>query len=354
MLLLTLAVVAGTAAFFLVKRSNPAVRHQGRDAWEWAARLESPTQQARDEATAALHAMGTNAIPLLRRRLLEQEPLWNQARLWIGERLPGKMGSAFTRDLKLTAASVRSIAANGLKALGTNAAPAAPELMRALHDSDRQVVWRAAVALGQTGEAGVLGLIALLDDSNPDIRHAATYALGEIGPPALAAVPALVKRVGEKNESLRSSALHTLSRIGPIAGPAILRMIQEDRGETRRSAARALVAVHPRGQLTLPVLVEMAHDPEATSRAAAIEALTGLHITHGDAMTVYVGGLNDTNPAVRLAAAKALGQAAPKAGHAVMSLEGLRETDPDEAVRIAAGVALDRIAALKSPRTNGP
>jgi HEAT repeat protein len=355
-LLLTLLGVAGAAALFFFTHPEPPAQHNGRDAYEWATRLTwPPDPKSKDEATTALRALGTNALPLLRQRLAEREPFPRKVRVWLGERLPGQMGRAFTKNLKpVSYASIRSTAAQGLKVLGTNAAPAVPDLIRAMRDTDREVMWSAATALGETGGVGALALIPLLNDPDYNVRHATAYALGQIGPPALAAAPSLVQRLGEKNESIRSSSYYSLNRIGAVAGPAVLKLVREGHGEDRRNAAKALVAVHPRGQLTLPVLLELARDTDAASRAVAIESLMGLRITHPDAMSVYVAGLADTNAAVRLAAANALAQAVHKASNATNALAALKKNDPEEAVRFAAAVALEKIAAFHTPQTNSP
>lgn len=356
-LLLTLLVAAGVAVLIFFAIPTPPAVHDGRNAYEWATRLAwPPDQQSRDEATAALRALGTNALPLLRHRLAQREPFLRTARVWLAARLPGQMGRVLTKNLKpISYAAIRTTAANGLKVLGTNAAPAVPDLIRAMHGPDREVMWSAATALGETGGTGALALIPLLRDPDYNVRHATAYALGQIGgSPALAAVPALVQCVGEKNESIRSSSLYSLSRIGAVAGPTVSKLVQESHGQDRRNAARALAVVRPSALLALPVLVRMANDPDAASRAVAIESLMALRITHTNAMAVYVAGLADTNPTVRLAAANALAEAAHKSSNATPTLAALKDNDPDEAVRLAAGAALERIAAFPKPQPIAP
>jgi HEAT repeat protein len=100
--------------------------------------------------------------------------------------------------------------------------------------------------------------------------------------------------------------------------------------------------------------LELARDTDAASRAVAIESLMGLRITHPDAMSVYVAGLADTNAAVRLAAANALAQAVHKASNATNALAALKKNDPEEAVRFAAAVALEKIAVFHRPQTIAP
>lgn len=353
--LLILALLAGVAACLGFLTLKPAARYQDRNAYEWAARLEWPPEpKSRAEAAAALRAMGAAAVPLLQRRLVEPEPVFRQARRWLAANLPGNLGSLFNRNLDpVNHVSIRCAAALGLKELGTNAAPAVPELIRALQGPDRQVMWYAATALGETGGAAVLDLIRLLDNPDANVRHAAAYALGQIGPAALAATPTLVARLSDTSAGVRDSSLFSLSRIGSVAGPGVLNMVLTTQGEERRRALKALAAVRPRRELSLPVLVSLASDPDPTNRVAAIETMRVLNLLHTNAMKVYFTGLVDTNAAVRLAAAKALEPVAQKSASAAPTLVALKQFDPDAAVRAAASVVLEKIAALgTSPVTS--
>lgn len=349
--LLILALVAGVAAvLFFVTLKAPA-HYQGRNAYEWAARLDwPPDPKSRAEAAAALRAMGADAVPLLQQRLVEPEPVFRQARRWLGANLPGNFGSLFTKNLDpVNHVSIRCAAALGLKELGTNAAPAVPELIRAMQSPDRQVMWYAATAIGETGGAAVLDLIRLLDEPDANVRHAAAYALGQIGPAALAATPALVARLSDTSAGVRDSSLFSLSRIGSVAGPAVLNMVLTTQGEERRRAVTALASVRPRRELSLPVLVSLAGDSDPTNRVAAIEAMRVLNLMHTNAMNVYFTGLADPNAAVRLAAAKALEPVAQKSASVAPTLASLKQFDPDAAVRAAASVVLEKIAALNTP-----
>ena len=353
--LIWLALLLVGALVAIVWRGRPVkpVDYRGKNAWQWAFQAQSPIPGFREEARAALQAMGSNAVPLLLEKFQAKESLSYRTRSWLGTNLPASVGSRFTRGLKPTLVnSDRSIAAYAFTAVGTNAAAAVPAFLTAMHDPELQILWDSASALVAIGEPAVPGLIPLLDDPNFRVRHAAAFALGQIGPPALAAVPALLRRLTDRVPEVRASTLYTLSRIGPRAGPAVLKVVQESRGEIRCAAAKALVAVHPRGQLSLPVLVEMARDRDAPARAAAIEALALLRMAHTNAMAVYVAGLDDADAGVRLAATKALGEVAWKSNAAAPALTALQEKDADEAVRIAAAQSLEKIAeanAQKSP-----
>lgn len=333
-------------AAVLISRPENPVAYQGKDVWQWTVQLNSLSQPQRDEAAAALRQLGSGAVPELLKKLWAEESIPRKVRQWLATWLPARAGHALTKDLqRISFPNIHSMAANGLRALGTNANAAVPALVEVMCGSDLQLTWDAAAALVATREPAVPGLIPLLEEKKSHVRHAAAYALGEIGPPAVTAVPALIRRLSDENPNVRASTLYTLSRIGPIAGPMVLKMVGENRGEERRTAAMALAALQPRQLLALPALVDMSHDSDPESRRAAIEAMTLLHLTHHDAISVYLNGLNDAYSLVRLAATHALGNLSAKGLTALPALTALQQNDADEAVRKAARAACEKIAA---------
>lgn len=339
----------------LIGRPESPVIYQGKDVWQWTVQLNSPSQPQRDEAAAALRQLGPVAVPELLKKLRAGESIPRKVRLWLASWLPARAGRALTKDLqRISFVSIRSMAASGLRALGTNANAAVPALLKAMRGSDLQLTWDAATAVGAIGESAMPGLIPLLEDKNSRVRHAAAYALGEIGPPAAPAVPALIRRLGDEDPNVRASTLSTLGRIGPIAGPMVLKMVEENRGEARRAAAMALAALQPRKQLALPALVGMSHDSDPESRRAAIEAMASLHVAQPEAISVYLNGLNDADSRVRLAAARALGEFPSKSQTALPALTAVQQNDTNEAVRKAAGEACEKIAALATNATLKP
>ena len=61
----------------------------------------------------------------------------------------------------------------------------------------------------------------LVNDPDPDVRQAAAFALGEIGPDAAEAVPALTKALGDRDDAVRKSFIEALGSLGPEAKPAV-------------------------------------------------------------------------------------------------------------------------------------
>jgi HEAT repeat protein len=101
----------------------------------------------------------------------------------------GKTLSEWVADLNNgTAPQTRNAAAYEISGMGPAAAPAVPALIKAL------------------------------DDPEPTVRFPVLVALGEIGPPAKAAVPKLKQMMDEEiNDEIAAAARRALKRIEPEA-----------------------------------------------------------------------------------------------------------------------------------------
>jgi HEAT repeat protein len=137
---------------------------------------------------------------------------------------------ALTAALSAEEASTREKAAKTLGAIGEVAIEAAPALAKVLRDSHTEVRLAAAKALwniSKAADAVVPVLAALLTGkwpSNPEASEArrrflqtVIEALSRIGPPAKAAIPALLAMSKDDNRLIRESALRTLKEIDPAA-----------------------------------------------------------------------------------------------------------------------------------------
>jgi len=90
---------------------------------------------------------------------------------------------------------------------------------------------------------GALGLSDALKSPQPLVRQNAALALGEVGPEAKAAVPALAEALRDPEWVVRRQAAVALGRLGPDARPAV------------------------------PALQRLTHDANSLVRKAAVEAL---------------------------------------------------------------------------------
>ncbi len=108
---------------------------------------------------------------------------------------------------------MRCCAAEALGQIGPGAKAAVPALEEALKDEHAR--FYAAEALAKLGlpDKALPVLIALLEHESPSFRKAAAKTLGEIGPPAKAAVPALREALKDKTHYVRKAAAAALKKI---------------------------------------------------------------------------------------------------------------------------------------------
>lgn len=87
----------------------------------------------------------------------------------------------------------------------------------ALQSQDAVTKHDAVIALGEMGPAAAMAVPALmktLSDTNDDIRVAAAEALGKIGPAARAALPALEKALKDPDDRVQEAARQAINKIG--------------------------------------------------------------------------------------------------------------------------------------------
>jgi HEAT repeat protein len=105
----------------------------------------------------------------------------------------------------------------------------------------------------------------------------ATAALGDIGPEAKAAIPALIKALGDQDVHVRILAANTLGDIGSEANeavPALIKAPGDPEVLVRRHTAGALSRIGPEAKEALPELERLAEkDPDQSVRQSASEAL---------------------------------------------------------------------------------
>jgi HEAT repeat protein len=164
---------------------------------------------------------------------------------------------------------VRAKAADGLAEAGAGARQAIPLLLVALKDANAKVRRRAAAALGSIrsdAKTVIPALVAALNDmtSSDDPREgsaadSAIIALGDFGPAARDAVPALMDLVRSRKETgTRCLGLASLGRIKSDLRrvvPFLLQVLEDDKEVLlRASAAYALGDIGPDAKVVLPAL----------------------------------------------------------------------------------------------------
>jgi len=261
-------------------------------------------------------------------------------------------------------------------AFGAAGAPAIPALIQALGDSDRDVRWVAAKALGKLGDPQAIPALSVWAHAGEDAARDALQTLGHpmldlpqavaqvaaqgawgvliraltctqvrevvvgLGAPA---VPALIQALGDSDSAVRRAAAEALGAIGDLqAVPALIQALGDWRSENVRCAAAEALGKLGDPQ-AVPAFIKALGDSDRAVRRAAAEALVKIGTP---AVPAFIKALGDSDRAVRRAAAEALGAIGdPQAVPALIQALG----DRGENVRRAAGEALVRIGAPAVP-----
>jgi len=210
------------------------------------------------------------------------------------------------------------------------------DLLRSLlRDPTWDVRSAAAAALGKVRDAATTeALMAALQDQNVDVRAAVAGALGQAGDPR--AIGSLVLALKDADANVRKMAAGALTQIDSHWGasegaravaPQLRSALTSSDWFVRRAAA---VALEQMGELK-------AKEPDA-----ATEIATPARRRQQSVVNVFEEMLRDADADLRLAAAESLGRIGDL--HARSALMTAM-TDADEAVRLAAGHALEQLHA---------
>jgi uncharacterized protein (TIGR03067 family) len=230
---------------------------------------------------------------------------------------------------------------------------AVPQLTAALKDKDWQVRRDAAAALGESGPAAtaaVPALVAALKDIKP-VWDAAVAALGQIGPSAREAIPALRAEQKRPFWWVRASATVALAKIVPTPREAVdilLAALKDPEPQVRSAAVGAIRELGSRGRDAVPVLLDALSHPNKDVRVGLALALARIGSDTRD-LDLLGTAMQVPDEAVLRVVVDALGEMGSAAAPAVPLLaEGLKAPNAD--VRLRAVTALGKIGAA-SPET---
>jgi FOG: HEAT repeat len=203
------------------------------------------------EASDAIRAIGTNALPVLVSWVESQVPAWRYKLARPFSQFPGFVyRDSLVNFLVNGKAQVRSFnSVFAFQVLGTNASAAIPELSRFVTDArnhERQVAAHALAYIG--GREALPPLLAALEDKTvPDLQRAgiagAIPYLNYRGPELTNAVPVMIACLGETNPfvpSLAATALGTFLVQPEQCVPALTKAVASPDYRVRRNAIRAL------------------------------------------------------------------------------------------------------------------
>jgi HEAT repeat protein len=191
-----------------------------------------------------------------------------------------------------------------------------PHLLHNMKLAGRWRCWRIAQHLARIGqvpegaEAVVPGLVDLLDYSVHDVRMAAIWTLGAIGPtlntpePRTAAVNGLLGVLCDSKNVICQQTIWALRAISDVrAVPGLLESLRHPNSFIWQAAAEALGQM---GDVPRPALLALLDDEQPHLRKAAAQALGWMG--HPDAVPHLVKCLSDPDQGVRRRARWALEQ----------------------------------------------
>lgn len=182
-----------------------------------------------------------------------------------------------------------------------------------------------------------------------DRRENAAFLLGEIGPDAEAAIPALMTVLNDPTEGWRiiANTRGALLAMGEkLAGqvPQFIAYLESDDSRTRQLGAVLLASTGPKARSAVPALLRLAESQDYWASLDVARALWNIAQQTNVAVRVYTNCLQSTNSTHRQLALIYLRQMGPAAKEAAPRVE-LMLRDPDSVVRTEAEKTLNAIDA---------
>ncbi|OAI54675.1 hypothetical protein AYO44_14495 [Planctomycetaceae bacterium SCGC AG-212-F19] len=185
--------------------------------------------------------------------------------------------------------------------------------------------------------------LRFLGDTRKHVQTFALEGLAEIGPEAIAAIPALTAVLRGKHADLREPAAVLLARLGAPAVPPLLAALQAPDEGVRRAAAVGLGQMGPAARPALAALQQTLGDASAGVRVKAAGAVWAVAQDAGAAVPALIAVLKSESTAaawqVRHEATADLVKIGAPARAALQAIKD----DPSENVRRAARNALRQI-----------
>ena len=216
---------------------------------------------------------------------------------------------------------VRWHAARVLASIGSAADGAIPELVELLADAEPRVRWHAAHALGKipaAGESAVEPLIKAISDKDPHVRRAAVVALRTLKPDPSKTLPLLIELLNTSEPEVVAQVLDTLAESGDKAVPFLQKALEDDKG--RYWACLVIGEIGPPAKAAVPGLTKATTDKAPEVRMQALHALASIGPDSAPAINEMVKALDDPIQPVRVAAAFALGSLGPAGKEALPAL----------------------------------
>jgi len=243
-----------------------------------------------------------------------------------------------------------------LSEIGADAADATPELVSLLSHENAEYRAQAVMTLGDIGPAAKAAVPAIVNSLETDewsaVRYASAYSLGRIGDKS--ADPA-IRAAGRGADFFQSVTCGwALAKLNPdneqIQQAAIKLFViglGKDDPNIRRASARALFELKASGEDVAPKLIAALDDADPEVVGNVLNTIVSFEPTIVDQL---LDGLKDED--LRLYVVRVVYRFGPDAKNAVPALiEALETDDDDNEFRAAAQFALGRIGPASAPAT---
>jgi HEAT repeat protein len=231
---------------------------------------------------------------------------------------------------------VRLRAVRALKKFDPDARTTLPALRAGLGEMEGAVAEEAADVLSRLGSEGVPSLAEALPRADERIARLIMQYLGEMGPEARAAIPALLRMLKHTHRWCRyeaASALVNIDRkLGAQKATPVLAALAVPSGDEifdedlRVRALQMLRELGSGGKAAVPSLTALLQDEEVDGRwhRRAAETLGCLELNTPEALAALRKATQDRDTGLRVAAAQALGRLGHRREAVALLLEALQ------------------------------
>ena len=247
--------------------------YQGKPLSKWLRGFEYENLNPSEEARTALRAMGEPAVARLIAILETNDSALKRKFIDYARRRPGVHNRVIAPRHIIPENVYHAQAATALGEIGPAAHPAIPALMKASTNNYYLVAARAKAALMKIRQEPVTALVLLLEDPRSTRWAEAVLTVKYLGANGQAAVPLLVKALHDTNDVVRSSA----------------------------AAALGGIACNP--EIAVPALIDCLSDKSPDMRRDALDALCKFRTAKEQIVPVLLPRLQDPDLNVWLGAA---------------------------------------------------
>ncbi len=354
------------AGVLWVTLRNPEPQYEGRPLSYWVLR-DNQFRKANAEklrVEAAIRHIGTNGLPFLLKWIQYEQPAWRTKAIYLALRVTTREFANRFRDRRSETLAANSV--NALGALGEQATPIYPELLRLLAGPPApNKARRIALVLVARGTNALPVLISAMDDpARSPNRSYVLWAIRVIHPPpdlAATAVPGLLRCLSETNcsdaeafsrtnlphlASLSATMLGELQTVPDVVVPALIACLRSPDSELRWAAAYALGNFGTNAAAALPALIDCLQDQKTNVAFAAAKAIAEIGLKPDLMVPALAGALRSR---IDLFTMNYLGTFGTPATNELPFLTNLL-SDPVWQVQLQASNAIRRLTA--TPLTN--